>query len=157
MTEPANRVVYDCNVFVQALINQNGPAGRCVTVALEKRVALFVSEALLAEVRKAPAKRTPARLGVTPERVELLVKNLLKAATLVAVVPAVFDYRRDPDDAHYINLALAAQAKLVVSRDRDLLDLMDEQTKEGIVFRQRFPQIQILDPVQFIRQLDAAG
>jgi predicted nucleic acid-binding protein len=32
----------------------------------------------------------------------------------------VFEYERDTDDAHYIDLAVACRAKLIVSRDRDL-------------------------------------
>ena len=33
MTPAPPKVVYDCNIFVQALINLNGPAGRCLQKA----------------------------------------------------------------------------------------------------------------------------
>lgn len=89
---------------------------------------------LLSEVRNAPNKATPARLGVTVDRIEKLLDNLLKVATVVSEVPAVFSYDRDPDDAHYVNLAVSAQATLIVSRDRDLLDLMDEHRPESAAF-----------------------
>ncbi|MGD0140258.1 MAG: putative toxin-antitoxin system toxin component, PIN family [Tepidisphaeraceae bacterium] len=149
------RAVYDCNIYVQALLNLNGPAGTCIRSALEDRVWLFVSEPLLSEIRDAPNKPTPARLGVTIERTETLIANILKVATVVAEVPVVFTYDRDPDDAHYVNLALAAEAKLIVSRDRDLLDLMDESRPEARIFQQRFPSLRILEPVQFLRELTA--
>jgi putative PIN family toxin of toxin-antitoxin system len=46
------RVVFDCNVFAQALANPDGPAGRCVTMALEGRIELFISEFILDEIRR---------------------------------------------------------------------------------------------------------
>lgn len=106
------------------------------------------------EIWDAPNKPTPARLGVTAERVRHMLDEVLQVATVVTTVPVVFEYERDPDDAHYVNLALAAGAELVVSRDRDLLDLMDAGRVEGASFRARFPGLRILDPVQFLRELD---
>lgn len=145
-------VVYDCNVYVQALMNAGGPAGSCVKWALDGRVSLFLSNQVLAEISEAPQKPTPARFGVSHHRTESLIVDLLKVATLVPYVPIVFSYERDPDDAHYVNLALAASATLIVSRDRDLLDLMDASRPEGGEFHRRFPALRILDPVQFLRQ-----
>ena len=45
-----------------------------------------------------------------------------------------------------MNLALAAEAKCLVSRDRDLLDLMHDES-----FRRQYPDLQILEPVAFLR------
>jgi putative PIN family toxin of toxin-antitoxin system len=151
MSGDPQHVVYDCNVFVQALINRVGPAGRCITLALNREVLLFISEPLLAEIRNAPNKPTPARLGVTVDRTETLIGNLLKTGTLVANVPIEFTYERDPDDAHYVNLALATESDLIVSRDRDLLDLMAPAPREALDFHQRFPSLRIIDPLQFLR------
>ena len=44
-------VVFDCNIFVQALLNPIGSAGKCFDLAREGRIVLFVSEATLNEVR----------------------------------------------------------------------------------------------------------
>ncbi|MDP9174026.1 MAG: hypothetical protein M3O30_09195 [Planctomycetota bacterium] len=76
-----------------------------------------------------------------------------KAATLLTGFPEVFVYERDPDDAQYINLALAAGAQLIVSRDKDLLDLMDIGRPESAVFQSRFPELRILNPVGFLREM----
>lgn len=154
MSKSSKRAVYDCNVYTQALININGPGGSCVRRALSGELLLFISQEVLTEIRDIPHKPTPARLGVTHERTETLIQNLLKVATVIMQVPQRFQYDRDPDDAHYINLALAAQASLIVSRDRDLLDLMDEGRSEGRDFRSRFPYLRILDPIAFLRELD---
>lgn len=154
MSPSAPNVVYDCNVFVQALININGPGGACVRRALTKEVALFLSDPLLTELRRAPTKPTPARLGVTVERTETLIGNLLKVAVVMQAIPEQFIYSRDPDDAHYVNLALATESALIVSRDKDLLSLMDQTQANGKEFHARFPALRILDPVEFLREMD---
>lgn len=152
MTSPP-KVVYDCNVYVQALLNIHGPGGACVRRALEKKVSLFLSEPILAEIRQTPSKPTPARLGVTVERTETLIQNLLQVAVLVRTVPQRFTYKRDPDDAHYVDLALETNSTLIVSRDKDLLSLMSASNAEASGFRTQFPQLRILDPVAFLREL----
>jgi predicted nucleic acid-binding protein len=82
-----------------------------------------------------------------------LVARLRSRAVLISEVPEVFRYSRDPDDEHVVNLAIAVGARYLVSRDKDLLDLMDESRPEGWAFQQRFPGLEILDPVAFLRKL----
>ncbi|HYO07799.1 MAG TPA: hypothetical protein VER17_02400 [Tepidisphaeraceae bacterium] len=50
---------------------------------------------------------------------DLLLGELRLRAVLVQNVPTSFTYARDPSDAHYVNLAVATKAMLVVSRDRN--------------------------------------
>lgn len=61
----------------------------------------------------------------------------------------------------YLNLAVAAGARYLVTRDRDLLDLMSEPPDEGRTLRERFPNLVILDPVTFLEavrtDVEAAG
>lgn len=149
------RAVYDCNIYVQSLININGPAGRCVRKALSGEVSLFISDFVLNEIRESHRK-IPAKYGVTKMQVEALAAGIASLATAIEQVPVIFNYERDATDAHYVNLALAAMANLIVSRDRDLLDLGDPARPESIEFRRRFPTLRILQPVQFLRELDAA-
>lgn len=55
---------------------------------------------------------------------------------------------RDPKDEPYLNLAVAAQATFLVSRDLDLLDLIKDAA-----FRQRHPDLNILDPPAFLAEM----
>lgn len=64
-------------------------------------------------------------------------------------MPRIEKLDRDPKDEPYLNLAIAAKATYLVSRDRDLLDLMADPT-----FRQRHPDLLILDPVEFLREIE---
>ena len=68
----------------------------------------------------------------------------------------MFAYRRDPDDAHYVNLVLAVGAKLIVSRDKDLLDLADMANPEAAEFTKRYPGLRILNPVSFLFEIGAS-
>lgn len=70
-----HRVVYDCNVFLQALISPEGPSGRCLTLVLESRVGLFCSEAVIEELREVASRkalRSKFR-HLTEERLETFV------------------------------------------------------------------------------------
>src|SRR3954451_16943826 len=94
---PGFPVVFDCNVFAQALINPRWPAGACVVAAQEGRLRVFVSGHLLREIRELPRK-LPARLLVADDRVEAMIADMATYAEFVDRVPSVFVYPRDPDD-----------------------------------------------------------
>jgi predicted nucleic acid-binding protein len=80
---------------------------------------------------------------------------LRKAAVLVPHVQEQWTYDRDPDDAHYVNLALAVGARLIVSRDKDLLDLMKESSQPGTALRAQHLEFRVLTPPQFLAIVEA--
>ena len=51
--------------------------------------------------------------------------------------------------------AIEAGAQFLVTRDHDLLDLMRD-TEEGRDFKSRFRQLKILDPLAFLKEIEAA-
>lgn len=53
-----------------------------------------------------------------------------------------------------VDLAIAVDAKLIVSRDKDLLSLRDPATIEGKDFMSRFPDLEILTPPEVLKLLD---
>ncbi|HUY33873.1 MAG TPA: putative toxin-antitoxin system toxin component, PIN family [Pirellulales bacterium] len=145
-----DRAVFDCMIYLQAVANEDGPAFACFRCVDQGLATLCVSAEVLAEVRdvlsRAPLRARFPRL--TAERVEAFLENVEAKAVLIAEIPCDFSYPRDPEDEPYLNLAVAAGAKHLVSRDADLLDLMDD-----LDFRGRFPGLTILDPVAFLRRL----
>lgn len=152
------RVVYDCVVFLQGLIKETGPGVGCLELFENGRIELFISQAVLNEIcdvltRPDLRQRFPS---LTHERYEMLLRGLKAKATFLESVPATFSYDRDPKDEMYINLALAAEAAYLVSRDNDLLDLMKE-TDTGREFRERFPSLTILDPAAFLREVEKSN
>ncbi len=58
---------------------------------------------------------------------------------------------RDPKDEKYINLAAAAGAAYIISRDADLLDLMTGFDEESKNFRQKFRLLKVIEPLEFLK------
>ena len=138
--------VFDTVALLQAATNQNGPAGACLSFVDAGQVRLYVSDYLLAEI--AEVLQTPAIRKAFPTLTDELVSEFLLQLTekgqLLANVPIQFRYPRDPNDEPIINLAIVANAAFLVSRDKDLLGLMQDTT-----FRSTYPKLQIVDPVSF--------
>ena len=111
---------------------------------------LCVSGEILAEVRDVLTRpKTQRRFPLlTPEWAESFVENAASKALVFSDVPKTEALERDPKDEPYLNLAITAKAHYLVSRDRDLLDLMSDEN-----FRQRHPDLQILDPAAFLPEI----
>jgi putative PIN family toxin of toxin-antitoxin system len=155
MTSEKLGSVFDCMVFVQALANDKGPAFACWQSVKQGQVVLFVSPEVLAELRDVLGRpRIQRRLpAITTERATAYLQDLEAHSVLLTDVPQAVALPRDPKDERYVNLAVAANARFLVSRDRDLLDLMKADTPEAQAFRQRFPNLLVVDPVAFLKEL----
>ncbi len=148
-------VVCDCMIFLQAVANENGPAAAILRLLDHDAISLFVSETILAEVRDV-LSRVEVRArnkGITDARLEALFARLEVRAIPIKNVPEVFHYERDPNDEPYINLALTTRAQYLVTRDADLLDLMDQSIEASRDFRFKYPFLKILDPPAFLREI----
>lgn len=148
-------VVFDCVVFLQGLIKESGPAVTCLERFEQGRFQLAFSPEILAELKdvlyRSSLRQTFPLL--TKEKVDRLIELLLLRGKLFRNVPKRFELARDPDDEAYLNLAFEAEAQFLVTRDRDLLDLMLWDTKEGRDFQSRFRELKILDPVSFLNEI----
>lgn len=147
------RVVFDCNIFVQALLNRNGIAAQCWRLVRAGDVRLFASKDTLAEVREVMQRpHILARLpDATAEQIEIFVKDIENHSTYLRFVPEKFKLARDPKDEMIVNLAAYCKAEYIVSRDKDLLDLMSDFTVEAKEFRQKFRPLKIVEPIEFLR------
>lgn len=150
------KVVFDCMTYLQATASPDGPAAACLRLLDTDTISLYVSADTLREVgdvltRPRVRQKNPR---LTDEGRDALLRRLARQAVLLDPVPRRYEYARDPKDEPYLNLALSAGAKYLVTRDKDLLDLMNEERPEGKEFRQRFPDLRIVDPVAFLRELN---
>ncbi len=146
------RVVFDCNIFLQALVNPNGPSGRCKQLVDGGQVELFVSDQIIEEIiavlnRPRIRQLAPAlTIGV----IKAFIEDIRIKSIFLKNIPDEFVFERDPKDSCYINLALIANAMFLVSRDRDLLDLMEKTTSSAREFQSRYPHLRITDPSAFL-------
>jgi putative PIN family toxin of toxin-antitoxin system len=144
------RAVFDCVALLQAAARPSGPAGACLQAVRDGRLVLFISPEIMAEVRDVLTRPKTLRKfpALTSGAVDVFLQDLLDRASLLTDVPTAYTLDRDPKDEPYINLAIAAGAAYLVSRDKDLLDLMAD-----VDFRKQFPTMIILDPPALLRVL----
>jgi putative PIN family toxin of toxin-antitoxin system len=139
--------VFDCNVFLQAASREKSVAAECLRFVEKGLIRLYLSRDVLVEVEDVlnrPEIRNHFQT-LTDEIVESFLLRLQKIAEIIRSVPKEFSYSRDPDDEVYINLAVCVKADYLVSRDKDLLDLMTVYTIEAKEFRQRFRPLQVIE------------
>jgi uncharacterized protein len=158
MTPDTCRAVFDCNIFLQALIAEEGPAAGCIALVDARRVTLVLSPETLAEavdVLNRPHLRRRFHM-LTDQRVSEFLQHAQAVAVMVADVPQMASRQRDPKDEPYLNLALTAGAKYLVTWDKDLLSLMQDGP-DAVDFKCRFPNLHIVTPVAFLREFAAEG
>ena len=151
-----DRVVFDCMLFVQAVISDRGPAFKCFTLAEQGKFELLISPSILAEIEDVLSRPwLIAKYPVlTHETVAAFVAKFNSVAVLIPDPPKVFRLPRDPDDEPYTDLAIAANARYLVTwNDRHLTYLMRKDTPEGIDFCSRFPGLTILTPSEFLARI----
>lgn len=152
---PRLGVVFDCNILLQAVARKTGPAAACLRLAEEAFVQLRLSEEILTEL-SAVLKRPKIRARypeLTDETVEDFLKALRSTAEITSDVPKRFSYPRDIDDEPYLNLAIETEANYLVTRDKDLLDLMTSHTDECKEFRQKFRSLTVIEPIEFLKEV----
>ena len=68
-------------------------------------------------------------------------------------VPSLFELDRDPKDAKYVDLAIAARSDFLVTRDNDLLALREAGSALLPILVQLDLQCKIVDPFQMLTYL----
>ena len=151
------RVVLDTVVLVQALVSGRGTAAGCVERLRLGRFILLMSDATLDELADVPLRpKFVAKYSfVTPEKVAAFIADLQSFAVMIPRPPTAFELPRDPKDEPFIDLAVAGEARYLVTwNDRHLTYLMRRDTPEGKDFCNRFPGLAIVSPPDFLRMLD---
>jgi putative PIN family toxin of toxin-antitoxin system len=123
------RIVLDTNVVLSALLWRGTPYRLLEAARQREQVELFTSTALLEELAEVLLRPVPAkRLAIIGHTARQVLADYVDAADLVTplAVPPVI--AADPDDDHVIAAAVAAEADLIVSGDRHLLDLGAHRT-----------------------------
>lgn len=133
------RAVYDCNVVLSG-IGWGGSARKCLKLVAERKVFLFVTAAILAEYDAV----IPETLAKEVPEVDPLPKLDWIRRKAGLIEPAALGKRRSRDakDDIYLAAALSASAAVIVSYDKDLLDL---EKPFGV---------EIIRPAEFLRRIE---
>lgn len=117
------RIVVDTNTVVSGLLWQ-GPPRRLIDLARESAFVLCTSLELLAELKDVIHRpKFAQRLQDVGHSAAEAVQRYRSLAVLVDAPPLLHPVSRDPDDDIVLATAVAAEAALIASGDRDLLDL----------------------------------
>lgn len=116
----AERIVLDCNLLVSALMSAGSPPGRTFDLAREK-FEIALSEPCLAELFEILHRKKFERY-FSREEADLFLEVFREAATFFEPTERIAECR-DPKDDKYLELAMAANARFLVSGDQDLLSM----------------------------------
>lgn len=120
------RWVLDTNVVVSALL-WGGVPRLLLQAGREKRIELFTSVALLAELTDILGRRKFARkIAASTLTIDQIVDRYAALAAPVRPAPTP-RIAPDPDDDVVIGTALAAKADLIVTGDQPLLSVAEHQ------------------------------
>jgi uncharacterized protein len=160
MSAARPRVIFDCNVLLQAILNAGGPSRACVMLAVEHQILVMLSDDAISEAREVLGRHfvQVKRPDIAQDEIDELLGSLIYVAEILHDVPAVVSFPRDPKDEPYLDLCIAGKADYLLTRDRDLLDLTSDHSIEAKQFRQLTRnQLRIVDPVTFLRELHSNG
>lgn len=153
--KPLYRAVFDCMIYVQGAARIKNPANACFELVESGIIELYLSREPLNEIEDVLSRpiirnRFPT---LTDEMVQAFLSDIKSKSVFLKTVKSFFSYPRDPKVEKYINLAIEAEADFLVSRDRDLLDLMSNFSTEAKEFRQKSRPLKIVEPVEFLKAL----
>jgi putative PIN family toxin of toxin-antitoxin system len=113
-------IVVDTSVLISALLKPHSVPAQALEVA-RTHFKIAVSMETLTELTKALSRDYLARYRTVDERETFLVLYS-ELAEIIAIAEHVTDCR-DPKDNKFLDLVLAANARILVSSDSDLLVL----------------------------------
>jgi uncharacterized protein len=132
------RVVVDTNVWLSALLWGGQPDLIAQLVEL-KQIKAISSEEILTEfaeiLQKAKFQKRLNQLGFTADEVTIMAKRLM---TFVVIEELLVPELRDPKDQMILATAIAGNAEVIISGDKDLLTLHP------------FRDISIFSPFEFL-------
>lgn len=116
------KVVFDTNVYISALISPHSKAEAAYLLALNRKVKLFTSVAILTET----AKKLREKFLWDDDKITDALKHISKISVVVKPSKRL-NVLSDAPDNRVLECAKEADANLIVTGDRHLLDLKEYQ------------------------------
>lgn len=134
------KIVLDSNVLLSGLMTPDGTPGRILAAWSEARFDVVMSLEQLAEIGRALAyPKIHRKLGWDEQRIEQFLRQLYIRTEVIELHSISAEVPRDAQDAPILATLKASGAEVLVSGDRDLLEL-----------RGQYP---IETPAEFVRRL----
>lgn len=133
------KAILDTNVLISAYVFPGGKPETVYRLALEGRLEIGTSLALLAEFGRVLGQK----FGWVPDQVEVAVAQVARIAVVVEPSETIHVIKADPADDRVLEAARVFGADMIVSGDRHLLDLGT------------WSEIEVLSPAEFIARWSA--
>lgn len=119
------RVTVDTNIVVSAFLWGGNPA-RVLEAARDGLIDIYSTPTLVAEIREVLSReKFEQRLLAVGSSVRAIIDEYKALCTLKRAIEIEPVVERDPDDDAVLACAISAGCELIVSGDRDLLDLKE--------------------------------
>ena len=128
------RVVIDTNVVVSANLVDEDPSAAILSLAIDKKIRMFVSAAVLAEYEEVLHR---PRLKFDAKRIEASLADIRDTAELVQPIHNIEEIKKDEPDNRFLECADAAGAEYIITGN----------TKH---FPRVFENIKIVTPQKFL-------
>ena len=131
-------VVIDTNVFISSMITPGGMPGKVIDLWKTGGITLCLSQPILEEYLE-----VIARFGITKDPAVARLLRLFEGRQnqlYVPWTPTIKVIEDDPKDNMFIECAVAAGARYIISGDRHLVGLKE------------FQEIRILSPADFLKE-----
>jgi putative PIN family toxin of toxin-antitoxin system len=125
-----SRAVFDANLLVSAFLSRDNPGGasnELLRFVISGQVELYLSVDIIDEAIGilADSPRLLARYAYSLDEIGQFRADLIILATIIDPEPIPGAVPRDPDDDKIVACAIAAGAEYLITRDRDLLSLVN--------------------------------
>ena len=117
--DKVQKVVFDTNVYISAFITRGAKAEQAWELALEGKVQICTSVAILTEM----AGKLRKKFHWRDELIEAIIKHIAKTARVIK--PSIkINMLADEPDNRILECAQEAGAEIIVTGDKHLLDLV---------------------------------
>ncbi|MEQ1605276.1 MAG: putative toxin-antitoxin system toxin component, PIN family [Pyrinomonadaceae bacterium] len=117
------RATFDTNTVVSGTL-WFGPPHQLLKAAEEDIIKLFTTSGLIAELEEVLNRpKFKSRLDTANKTVQQIIDEFSEVAEMIVAAEIAPVVIRDPDDDAVIACAVASESDVIVSGDKDLLDL----------------------------------
>ena len=123
------KVIPDTNVILKGMFGYKSNERKILSLSLAKKISLYGSSQTYDEfcqkVRKPSLQRYWTKKNFSADKIVLDYKTLVNMHEPFGSAATKTISLRDPEDEMFIRVALSCGAKIIVSADKDLLDVKE--------------------------------
>lgn len=132
MADSLLRVTLDTNIIISALLF-GGNSRKIVEKIVNREFRVYTSPRLISELKEVLIKK----FKFSNEKITNLEVQILSLFTVINPTKSI-TVARDPDDNRVLEVAIESGSKIIVTGDKDLLDL------------KKYKRIRIINPKAFL-------